>query len=340
MLWPFRWRFLQLGWRVMFFQFHKGQFKPDTTKPKVWNRGAYLVQGLGHCGMCHTPLNFLGAPKRKYYLEGGFVDGFHAPNISNSAFKDVPINKIVKVFKQDRLVEGGRVIGPMAEVNHDSLTYLKTEDLEAIATYVKSVKSTPLPKAPRAGKVSLATGKKIYTTYCAACHTTGAGGAPKMGDLAKWKPLIKLGMNALTKTAIRGINAMPPKGTCSDCSNAEIQSAVEYIVKETEGSPPQSRPRKAVKHHTTSAAHGKEVYDRVCAICHNTGQLGAPKLGDKKAWAALLKKNFDVLVTNTIKGMGKMPPKGACTVCSDAEVIAAVKYMAQQSKTKGDYSLW
>src|SRR5204862_4961728 len=62
MPWPFRWRFLQLGWRLLFFDFHKGTFVPDSHRSEQWNRGAYLVQGLGHCGMCHTPLNFLGAP--------------------------------------------------------------------------------------------------------------------------------------------------------------------------------------------------------------------------------------------------------------------------------------
>ena len=65
---PFRWRFLQLGWRLLFFNFQRARFLPDPAQSEQWNRGAYLVQGLGHCGMCHTPINFLGAPESEYSM--------------------------------------------------------------------------------------------------------------------------------------------------------------------------------------------------------------------------------------------------------------------------------
>jgi len=87
-------------------------------------------------------------------------------------------------------------------------------------------------------------------------------------------------------------------------------------------------------------AHGKRVYEQVCAECHDSGKISAPKIGDKSAWEPILKKNMDVLITNTLDGYKGNPPMGACYNCSDTDVIAAVKYLVQQSSQKGDVSLW
>lgn len=74
------------------------------------------------------------------------------------------------------------------------------------------------------------TGKQVYSAHCSACHGTGAAGAPKFGNAADWKPHIAKGMPTLYKHAMSGFNAMPPKGMCSDCSEAEIKNAVQYMV--------------------------------------------------------------------------------------------------------------
>jgi cytochrome c5 len=116
---------------------------------------------------------------------------------------------------------------------------------------------------------------------------------------------------------------------------------VDYILKE-------SKPEKSEKERILRAqrppeptlADGRRIYYEVCSVCHAAGKLGAPITGDKAVWAPLIRKNVDVLYNNTIKGMGNMPAKGACTTCTNAEVMAAVKYMLQESKTSGDYSLW
>ena len=73
-------------------------------------------------------------------------------------------------------------------------------------------------------------GEDIVTGKCSMCHGTGAAGAPKIGDAAAWKPRIAQGIDTLLKHAIGGFNAMPPKGTCADCSDAEIKSAIEYMI--------------------------------------------------------------------------------------------------------------
>lgn len=73
-------------------------------------------------------------------------------------------------------------------------------------------------------------GEEVYNGHCAACHGTGAAGAPKFGDAASWKPHIAKGIETLDKHAIEGFNAMPPKGMCTQCSDEEIKNAVQYMV--------------------------------------------------------------------------------------------------------------
>jgi cytochrome c5 len=73
-------------------------------------------------------------------------------------------------------------------------------------------------------------GEEVYNGTCVSCHGTGAAGAPKFGDKAAWAPRIATGMDALLANATKGLNAMPPKGLCMACSEAELQSAIEYMV--------------------------------------------------------------------------------------------------------------
>jgi cytochrome c5 len=291
--------------------------------------------------MCHTPINFLGAPKEKYALTGNFIEGFYAPNISAHTCEPLPVDTIVNVFLKDRLLQGGSVQGPMLEVNHDSLVYLDREDLDAIATYLQTVKSKQPPKPKRTDKVSLKVGATIYNKYCVGCHTTGAGGAPKLGDQAAWAPLAKQGLNKLYENALNGIGGMPPKGTCAECSITEIQSAVDYIIDQSASSGQVGRqvPTPPALPQPTLET-GKKIYNQVCSICHADGKLGAPKVGDQAVWTPLAKQNMDVLFRRALQGYHGMPPRGACYKCSDAEVIAAVKYMVQQSVPGGDYNLW
>ena len=73
-------------------------------------------------------------------------------------------------------------------------------------------------------------GEQVYQQSCQGCHATGAAGAPKLGDVATWAPRIAAGMDTLIANAVNGLNAMPPKGLCMSCSDAELQAAVEYMV--------------------------------------------------------------------------------------------------------------
>lgn len=235
MISPFNWRWLQWFWRVMFFYPERtGEYQHDAKQSAQWNRGAYLAQGLGHCSMCHTPSYYLlsqnvslGAPMRKYDLTGAVIEGYLAPNISHSNIGAIPDNEMLKVFRKYSMIGGNTVQGPMAEAIHDSLNYLTDEDLLAIITYLKSVKSTvPVSRNVQSTDV----GKVIYDNYCSGCHNTGVGGAPRISNADEWTTLANSGVRKLYNVAIHGGGNMPEKGTCITCSNYQIELAVDYII--------------------------------------------------------------------------------------------------------------
>ncbi len=349
MPWPFSWRFMMVGWKTMFFYGRHAYFKPDPTKSAQWNRGAYLVLGLGHCGECHTPRGILGEMKQDKFLGGAFVDGYYAPNISSYGLKQKKATEkdIVDVFSDEEMLGGtGKVQGPMAEVDHNSLKYINQSDLEAIAVFLESTKPVVPKKTKDSGKVSQKAAIKIYNSKCAACHASGAAGAPIVGDVKDWKPRIALGLPTLYKNAINGINSMPPRGTCMSCSDNAIDAVVDYMVAQSKPGAKKAAGPMVSKAPTTnpkprpSIAQGKVIYDKVCSACHTRGVLGAPVTGDKQAWAPIIKQNVDVLFERSIKGYKSMPAMGGCETCSNGDIEAAVKYMVQESSTKGDYSLW
>lgn len=344
MVWPFNQRLLQLPWRLMFF--HPGK-EPSTrlapANPTPQNeqikRGEYLVEGLGHCAMCHSPSYHifseklsLGAPMRKYTLTGAKIAGYLAPDITKKNLSTVPLEEIINVFTKDTLIGGGHVEGPMLEVNHDSLRYLDRSDLEAIALYLKSLQSASPPKPT--GSV----GKVIYESYCVGCHASGGGGAPKYGDGSTWEPVLQKGMPKVYDNAVHGVGGMPAKGTCISCSVDDIKQAVNYMVAAVTG--PGGKIVHVEKPKKLTVADGQRIYDKNCSICHASGFKGAPKPGDKKTWTPIIANGFVETYLNVETGRKGHPPRGACMECTDDDLIAAVKYMMQQSATDKNYNLW
>jgi mono/diheme cytochrome c family protein len=136
---PFSWRFLQTGWKLLFFT--PGPFQPAPDRNVTYNRGAYLVTALAHCGECHTPRNFLGATRSGQRLAGtpDGPDGQLAPNITPDP--DTGIGKwekddIVELLRTGTTPEQSKVKGAMRETIDDGLKYLSDSDLEAIADYL------------------------------------------------------------------------------------------------------------------------------------------------------------------------------------------------------------
>jgi cytochrome c5 len=185
-------------------------------------------------------------------------------------------------------------------------------------------------------------GEDIVKATCAACHQTGAAGAPKIGNAAEWAPRIKAGLNVLVQSVIKGKGAMPPKAGDASLTETEITRAVAAMANQAGAKfkePPAPRQQAAASAPTTqasstpaAAADGKAVYDKVCFACHAQSVAGSPKLGDKAAWAPRLKQGSDTLLQSVIKGKGAMPPKAGNPSLSDAEIRAAIEFMASQAK--------
>jgi cytochrome c5 len=246
----------------------------------------------------------------------------------------------------------------------------ESQSAEAVAARLRPVAEEGFTlKDVNAPKV-LQTAEAVYTAICAACHTSGAAGAPKLGDAGGWAPRIAQGYDTLVKHAIEGIRAMPAKGGNPDLDDVEVARAVVYMANQAGGkfkepaapapaapvvdapaaatpaaaaAAPVVAPAPAAAPAPVTAAAapklaadaGKNVFNASCVACHGAGIAGAPKLADKAAWAPRIKQGEAVLYDHAIKGFqgkaGMMPPKGGSTA-SDDEVKAAVDYMVSASK--------
>lgn len=182
---PFNLRPLLYVWRALYFE--QGVYQPETVKSDEWNRGAYLVQGLGHCNACHTTRNPLGASQGNV-LGGGQLMGsnWYAPSLTSlqeGSTSDWPIEDIVQLLTAG-LSSRAVATGPMADVVSQSLQYLTQDDARAMAVYLKSLpESAPhsrgiAPELTDEVDRQLRRGGEIYETYCQDCHGSFGQGAP------------------------------------------------------------------------------------------------------------------------------------------------------------------
>jgi mono/diheme cytochrome c family protein len=172
MMFPIDIRATMIVWRA--FYFHPGTYRPDPNQTAEWNRGAYLVEGPGHCGECHSPRNLLGGTVTQNSLAGGKDENWLAPNISADPRWGIggwKVSDIVTFLKTGSHETEGVAFGPMAQVVHDSLSYLSIADLQAIAVFLKSGPARiPAPADQAATAAGLLHGQKLYLENCAKCH--------------------------------------------------------------------------------------------------------------------------------------------------------------------------
>ena len=171
-------------WRALFFK--PGQFEPDTQQSADWNRGAYLVQGLGHCNACHASRNALGATSGSLDLSGGLipVQNWYAPSLASAHEAGVAewrLSDIVDLLKTG-VSSQGTVVGPMAEVVQNSTQHWTDGDLLAMATYLKALPPSQDERAPVTVAPPLpdSRGAKLYKAHCAQCHGDQGEGATKV----------------------------------------------------------------------------------------------------------------------------------------------------------------
>ncbi len=240
-----------------------------------------------------------------------------------------------------------------------------SQSAEAIQARLRPVAESGFTLVDANAPKVLQAGNAVYAAICAACHDSGAAGAPKLGDNGAWGARLTQGYDTLVKHAIEGIRAMPAKGGNPDLDDIEVARAVVFMANKSGASfkePPVPTPSAAtataeaapaVAPAATQAATpaaaapaastpavasadtGKTLYNSACVACHGAGIAGAPKIGDKAAWAARIAQGNATLYEHAIKGFqgkaGVMPPKGGATA-PDADVKAAVDYMVLASK--------
>jgi cytochrome c5 len=256
------------------------------------------------------------------------------------------------------------IIGLVYYVTSANKPLAGADDAErAVAQRIQKVGMVEIRDANR----PLRAGEEVYKAQCIACHGTGAAGSPKFGDAAAWAPRISTGYDALLNSALKGKNAMAAQGG-GDFQDVEIGRAVVYMTtaaggKFAEPAVPAAAagdapaaapaavaavtpvatpaapaaatapadPATPVKVAAADSGAGEALYKQACFACHAAGVAGAPKFGDKAAWAPRIQTGLDALTNSAIKGKNAMPPKGG-SAASDADIHSAVVYMVNAAK--------
>ena len=263
---PLDQRFVIAGWKLLFLR--HGTFEPDNAKSAEWNRGAYLVEGLAHCGACHTPRNGLGAERPNAQFAGGDVDNWHAYAINANSEAPIPWNAdaLYAYLRQGWQPDHGTARGPMAEVV-SNLSSVSESDVRAIATYMASVFGAPTPErkshgaevmakvkapakpaAPDAAVVRPveidAAGAAIYAATCATCHETGRalpyGGVNLRLSTALSSPDPRNAVNIILSgvPAVEGERSPIMPGFAAAMNDDQIISLLQYLRAQFSNQPP------------------------------------------------------------------------------------------------------
>jgi nicotinate dehydrogenase subunit B len=243
---PFNLRPLVAGWNALF---HRVQtFQRNSVKSTLWNRGAYLVEGLGHCSACHSPRNALGAEQQNRYLAGGFAEGWEAPALTSLSQAPIPWSED-ELFAYLRKGESrfhGVAAGPMAPVVRE-LMALPDDDIRAMATYLASFNEAGVDtktQEERVAQLETATqvkyaatpGARLYQGACAVCHEVGGlplfGSRPSLAlnsNLHSSQPdnLIQVILHGITKPASSDLGYMP--AFADSMNNAQIADLVSFL---------------------------------------------------------------------------------------------------------------
>lgn len=179
---PFDLRFLQAGWKLLFFRPEDGQ--PNPERSDQWNRGAYLAEGLGHCSACHTPRNALGAEQPEQAYRGALVNDWYAPGLTREAEAPVPWTRreLYSYLRRGGSPFHGVALGSMSEVVHRGLNRASDNDIQALAVYFSDLNGDPgneqaaqaarqvIRKAQGRSQAAMSRGEALYTAACASCH--------------------------------------------------------------------------------------------------------------------------------------------------------------------------
>ncbi|MEJ0036074.1 MAG: c-type cytochrome [Gammaproteobacteria bacterium] len=250
--WPFNQRFLMTFWGM--FYNPKERFQPVAEKSPSWNRGAYLVEGLGHCGDCHTPRTMLQALDNRKKFAGGMAEGWRAYNLSSDKESGIgtwSAEDMETYLKTGHSQNKGSAFGPMAQAVHLSFQKLTPTDVSSIVEYVRSVPPVSTPDLP-APKLALASahpgegdhddtnpkGHAIYSSMCAGCHSwTGVNDYVPHSTLTGTRAVNDPTATNVALAVLRGASTLPPSSDIAVMpafgaawSDDDIASVSNYVI--------------------------------------------------------------------------------------------------------------
>jgi mono/diheme cytochrome c family protein len=231
---------LMRAWNYLFFR--PGILDPDQRKGTDWNRGRYLVEGIAHCGACHTPKNIFGADQRGQAFGGGVVQGWFAPRLDaaeRSGLKSWSIDDIAEFLKSGRNGKS-HADGLMAEVVVNSTSKMSDGDIRAMAVYLKALPAgAPEPAVTAPPEANMKAGAAIYAHACVACHEADGSGAPRIypplpgnallqsADPASTLRVILDGAQTVTTPRAPNTGSMP--SYARDLSDQQVADVTNYI---------------------------------------------------------------------------------------------------------------
>lgn len=232
---PFDQRWSMMGWRELFFT--EGTFVRDTARSATWNRGAYLVQGLGHCDACHSPMNALGANDKRQAFTGGSVDGWFAPNLTSelkTGLGSWSVDQVVAYLKTGAAKGKSTAVGDMAMVIHGSLGYLSEADLRAMAEYLKSLPPRSARTRPPLLEPVPPQAASLYLTSCGSCHQAKGRGVPGVfPPLAGNGAVVAPDPSNVINVVLQGIPAqngyVPMPAFANQLSDQQVADVVNYV---------------------------------------------------------------------------------------------------------------
>ncbi|MBE7728703.1 c-type cytochrome [Komagataeibacter sp. FXV3] len=203
---PYNIRTLLIGWNMLFFD--RSAFTPDTSRSAQVNRGAYLVEGLEHCGTCHTTKNAFGGDTRATY-QGTSLQGWYAPDLSNNTHTGLggwSADDIVTYLRAGTNRHTASS-GPMTETIENSTQHLTEADLQAIAAYFKSLpqRTVTVPAPLRASNRQMMAGAREFAVQCSACHVSNGAGIANMIPTLQSNPAVNApNPDSLINIVLRG----------------------------------------------------------------------------------------------------------------------------------------
>jgi mono/diheme cytochrome c family protein len=255
---PLNIRAFQEGWKILFFR--SGRYQPDMSKSAEWNRGAYLAEGLSHCGACHTPRNLLGAEKVKDAYAGAEIDGWIAPALTDANPSPVPWtqSELFSYLRRGVSPLHGASAGPMSPVIHTGLAAVPDADIQAQALYFADIDHAAARMAVTDAAVRkalatshLGTGQeydpdaRLYAAACVACHyNAGPTPLPARPELALSSALTLSEPTNFILVVLDGIGirdggaglVMP--GYAAALTDADIARLAAYLRRTRTDSPP------------------------------------------------------------------------------------------------------